>query len=151
MNGTSNASCRYYQPTTEYQKDDGCIICYSDFAGKEVSVTKCAHLYHTSCLETWLKHGDVCPVCRTPLKERATQPEDSVFNETMRNVRTLLEVAVYERGGAAVNALIAVAGVNPDENDSAAVNSLLLLEHVVRQDADGKVSAAVNGLKNRLL
>ena len=152
MNGTASASCRYYQPATEYQKDVACIFCYSDFAGKEVSVTKCAHLYHTSCLETWLKHGDVCPVCRTPLKERATQPEDSAFNETMRDVRTLLEVA-YERGGAAVNALIAVAGVNPDENDSAAVNSLvnslLLLDHVVRQDADGKVSAAVNGLKNR--
>ena len=149
MNGTASASCRYYQPATEYQKDDDCIICYSDFAAKKVSVTKCAHLYHTSCLETWLKHGDVCPVCRTPLKERATQPEDSAFNETMRNVRTLLGVAVYERGGAAVNALIAVAGVNPDENDSVAGNSLSLLEHVVRQDADGKVSAAVNGLKNR--
>ncbi|MGI2030099.1 RING finger domain-containing protein [Endozoicomonas acroporae] len=148
MNGTASASCRYYQPATEYQKDAACIFCYSDFAGKEVSVTKCAHLYHTSCLETWLKHGDVCPVCRTPLKERATQPEDSAFNE---NVSTLLEVQAYayDRGGAAVNALIAVAGVNPNENHSAAVNSLLLLDHVVRQDADGKVSAAVKGLLNR--
>ncbi|WP_373691039.1 RING finger domain-containing protein [Endozoicomonas sp. ONNA2] len=126
MNGATSPSNKYYQPATEYKPDDQCAICVSEFAGKKkVSVTKCAHHFHTSCLVTWLKHGDVCPVCRTPLTERATQPVDSAFSETMENVRALLAAAAYERDGAAVNALIAGPAVNPDENDSAALNCLL--------------------------
>ncbi|WP_422137720.1 RING finger domain-containing protein [Endozoicomonas sp. ALC020] len=77
MNVITSPSDQYYWPATEYMKEDECPVCYFSFAEKEVSVTKCAHNFHTSCLVTWLEHGDVCPMCRTPLKERTTQREDS--------------------------------------------------------------------------
>ncbi|WP_448216667.1 RING finger domain-containing protein [Endozoicomonas sp. 2B-B] len=76
MNGITTPSDQYYWPATEYMQEDECAICYFSFAEKEVSVTKCANNFHTSCLETWLEHGDVCAMCRTPLKDRTIQQED---------------------------------------------------------------------------
>ncbi|WOG30088.1 RING finger protein [Endozoicomonas sp. 8E] len=77
MNRITSSSGQYYQPTTEYMQEDECTICKLSLAGRAVSVTKCNHNFHISCLETWLQHGDQCPLCRTPLKNRTIQQEDS--------------------------------------------------------------------------
>ncbi|WP_373691345.1 RING finger domain-containing protein [Endozoicomonas sp. YOMI1] len=77
MNGTTSLSGQYYQPATEYNQEDKCTICIESFAEKEVSVTTCAHNFHTSCLETQLKYSEVCPICRTPLIDRIIQRLDS--------------------------------------------------------------------------
>ena len=34
---------------------------------KNVMVTPCHHIFHTSCLEGWMVHKLQCPVCRCPL------------------------------------------------------------------------------------
>ncbi len=83
MNRITSSSSQYYQPATEYMQEDECTICKFCFAGKKVSVTKCNHYFHTSCLETWLQRGDQCPLCRTPLKDRTIQQEDSPVDALM--------------------------------------------------------------------
>lgn len=48
-------------------KEDGrqCCICLEDFgAGDEVKRLQCLHLYHTVCIENWLRTSGTCPQCK---------------------------------------------------------------------------------------
>ena len=36
---------------------------------KPFMVTKCGHLFHSSCLEAWLKQKKECPCCRKEIDE----------------------------------------------------------------------------------
>ena len=51
-----------------------CVICLSDFAERaEVRRLSCLHLFHTSCVDAWLLHNRVCPVCRVDVEASAAQ------------------------------------------------------------------------------
>ncbi|CAN6802977.1 unnamed protein product [Brassica oleracea var. botrytis] len=42
-----------------------CAICKEEFeVGEEGKVLKCLHLYHPSCIESWLNIHNTCHVCR---------------------------------------------------------------------------------------
>ncbi|XP_011650093.1 E3 ubiquitin-protein ligase RNF115 [Cucumis sativus] len=45
--------------------DDVCAVCMEDFlpdeGGKQIP---CGHVYHQSCLSSWLSIRDSCPLCR---------------------------------------------------------------------------------------
>eukprot|EP00826_Nyctotherus_ovalis_P036157 TRINITY_DN3188_c0_g1_i15.p1 TRINITY_DN3188_c0_g1~~TRINITY_DN3188_c0_g1_i15.p1 ORF type:complete len:243 (-),score=50.39 TRINITY_DN3188_c0_g1_i15:217-945(-) len=44
-----------------------CVICLSDFNGKEeVVVLSChsSHIFHEKCMIEWIQRSDLCPVCR---------------------------------------------------------------------------------------
>jgi hypothetical protein len=42
-----------------------CPVCRDDFElGEEASQLQCGHIYHPSCIFTWLGFGHTCPVCR---------------------------------------------------------------------------------------
>ena len=46
-----------------------CPICLDTFVeGDEVIVLSCGHTYHPTCIETWSRTGNVCPLCRTSLR-----------------------------------------------------------------------------------
>ena len=42
-----------------------CSICLVDMSkGTEVTILKpCGHVYHFSCIKTWLKDNKTCPLC----------------------------------------------------------------------------------------
>ncbi|XP_019164313.1 PREDICTED: RING-H2 finger protein ATL80-like [Ipomoea nil] len=48
------------------RKEDECVVCLSQFVqGEEVSVlVQCGHVFHVSCIETWLRSHPTCPLCR---------------------------------------------------------------------------------------
>jgi len=49
----------------EFQAAPECSICLATFDdSKEVRVTQCGHLFHSRCLENWLKLRRACPLCR---------------------------------------------------------------------------------------
>ncbi|XP_032831593.2 uncharacterized protein LOC116954891 [Petromyzon marinus] len=49
-----------------------CTICCSEFVRTDQATTlPCRHLFHTSCIEQWLKKSATCPVCRYHLVEEA--------------------------------------------------------------------------------
>ena len=52
----------------EISTSDSCIICY-DKLGQNVTKTKCNHLFHKGCLDTWLGRSSECPMCKKNLKE----------------------------------------------------------------------------------
>lgn len=46
-----------------------CTVCLEPFdAGKGAKRMPCGHLYHDTCISTWLAQDRSCPICRCPLK-----------------------------------------------------------------------------------
>ncbi|XP_032664373.1 E3 ubiquitin-protein ligase AMFR-like [Odontomachus brunneus] len=54
---------------------DNCAICWEkmDSARK----LPCAHLFHNSCLQSWLEQDTSCPTCRLPLSMQANHRENT--------------------------------------------------------------------------
>ena len=45
-----------------------CVICLEDFKnGDKATVLPCIHLFHTSCIQNWLKTQNCCPICKFKL------------------------------------------------------------------------------------
>ncbi|KAI3793563.1 hypothetical protein L1987_36182 [Smallanthus sonchifolius] len=44
----------------------GCSICLADYTPADMLrlLPECGHLFHVSCIDTWLKIHPTCPVCR---------------------------------------------------------------------------------------
>jgi hypothetical protein len=45
-----------------------CVICLEDFKnGDKATVLPCIHMFHTSCIQNWLKTQNSCPICKFKL------------------------------------------------------------------------------------
>eukprot|EP00397_Hematodinium_sp_SG-2012_P049457 GEMP01057043.1.p1 GENE.GEMP01057043.1~~GEMP01057043.1.p1 ORF type:complete len:244 (+),score=68.19 GEMP01057043.1:205-936(+) len=68
------------QSYTQEQKDAGgsehqCRICLEHFAlSDQVKTLPCFHLFHSNCVDRWLRVNERCPVCRTNLDGSAPSP-----------------------------------------------------------------------------
>jgi hypothetical protein len=63
-----------------------CTICFESFYGNtELTVTKCTHIFHKSCIEKWSEQSPSCPACRNPLSVLLETKVDS-FLELFRVV-----------------------------------------------------------------
>ena len=46
-----------------------CIICLNEIdRGQSLTLLKCGHIYHKSCLEMWFYKKRVCPLCDIEIK-----------------------------------------------------------------------------------
>ena len=42
-----------------------CIICLINFKKSDkITILPCTHMFHSYCVESWLKAKDFCPVCK---------------------------------------------------------------------------------------
>ena len=47
-----------------------CVICMEDFKTGDVSTNlPCLHMFHTNCIQSWLKTQNTCPICKFKLTE----------------------------------------------------------------------------------
>jgi len=56
--------------TQKYDKHDQeqCRICQENFIKDDkIATLQCNHIFHTSCLEEWVKRKATCPFCITPI------------------------------------------------------------------------------------
>jgi len=60
----------------ENNRDD-CAICWDKM--ESARKLPCSHLFHNSCLRSWLEQDTSCPTCRTSLKNRTE--EDNIDEE----------------------------------------------------------------------
>lgn len=68
----------------EYQGAE-CPICLCPFdeGNQVVQFRKCIHLFHTECLEQWLKINPTCPMCKSEKRQEIIGDEEN----TATNVR----------------------------------------------------------------
>ena len=47
-----------------------CVICMEDFKkGDKSTNLPCLHMFHTNCIQSWLKKQNTCPICKFKLTE----------------------------------------------------------------------------------
>ena len=52
----------------DIDRSTDCPVCFDSFIpGKELTVTKCHHVFHKQCLSTWMKVKPCCPYCRSSI------------------------------------------------------------------------------------
>ncbi|XP_028775780.1 E3 ubiquitin-protein ligase RING1-like [Neltuma alba] len=58
-------------PMSQFKKNEGtnreCAICLGEFEEEEwvKRLPSCAHVFHVSCIATWLRSHSSCPLCRS--------------------------------------------------------------------------------------
>mmetsp|Transcript_6742 Transcript_6742/g.11705 ORF Transcript_6742/g.11705 Transcript_6742/m.11705 type:complete len:467 (+) Transcript_6742:47-1447(+) len=59
---------RHGQDDDDDDDGDDCPICYQKLnEGERVGDLACGHVFHISCLKTWVGNKDECPLCRQPI------------------------------------------------------------------------------------
>jgi hypothetical protein len=54
------------RPSKIKRFSDECAVCLSDFAdGDSLTALPCGHVYHRSCVTSWLVSRNLCPMCKT--------------------------------------------------------------------------------------
>ncbi|CAL8071451.1 unnamed protein product [Calicophoron daubneyi] len=63
------------------EKYKTCSICFDDYQlSEDVTRLPCQHVYHTTCVNTWLKQHATCPICRKDLSGRDTSQMEGPTN-----------------------------------------------------------------------
>ncbi|OIS97047.1 putative e3 ubiquitin-protein ligase rhg1a [Nicotiana attenuata] len=43
-----------------------CCICQEEYNdGEDLGTLECGHDFHRDCIKQWLKHKNICPICKT--------------------------------------------------------------------------------------
>jgi len=53
-----------------------CPICYDDIKMVNMTVSRCGHIFHASCIFACLEHRIDCPMCRTQLINEVFETEE---------------------------------------------------------------------------
>ena len=64
-----------------------CPICYEQLNMINITVTRCGHTMHSSCIFTALETTDNCPMCRTQLCREIEDDDESEYNENNENIQ----------------------------------------------------------------
>lgn len=70
--------CNIHEPTANPLSDQTfgeCPVCYEELNMINVTITRCGHVMHSSCIFTALEAAPCCPMCRTQLM-RDIEDED---------------------------------------------------------------------------
>ncbi|KAK9705593.1 hypothetical protein RND81_07G068800 [Saponaria officinalis] len=80
----------------EEEEESECAICLGEFEEKEwvKSIPYCGHVFHVSCIDTWLSSHVTCPLCRTAEFFPAVpdNKEEAIDNAIMMGGRVALEM-----------------------------------------------------------
>jgi len=74
--------------------DEVCCICYSNYDDGSASILQCKHVFHTHCIQRWLKTSSTCPLCRGRVFSCAGCDGSGVINYIFHGV-----VIPYEERG----------------------------------------------------
>jgi hypothetical protein len=65
-----NIEKQKYKDLDDLKKENNkdCSICITDFKDEDdVSITKCKHIFHNSCIVEWGQYKQECPNCRNKI------------------------------------------------------------------------------------
>ncbi|WAR11671.1 AMFR-like protein, partial [Mya arenaria] len=72
--------------------DDDCAVCWEKM--ETARKLPCGHLFHNSCLRSWLEQDTSCPTCRQSLNERPTTDPNGNLPDSSRYVSWLPSFSV---------------------------------------------------------
>lgn len=55
-----------------------CLICQEEMSKERVSQLSCGHIFHKSCISSWLQRKASCPTCRKAITEESIESSGSV-------------------------------------------------------------------------
>ncbi|GAB6030480.1 hypothetical protein CHUAL_007344 [Chamberlinius hualienensis] len=67
---------------------DDCAICWDKM--ESARKLPCGHLFHNSCLRSWLEQDTSCPTCRTSLSSHHVENSTDEIQDPIRNTNNLL-------------------------------------------------------------
>ncbi|KAF5747012.1 putative protein binding protein [Tripterygium wilfordii] len=48
------------------QENEPCCVCQEEYnGGEDIGTLDCGHDFHAECIKEWLKHKNLCPICKT--------------------------------------------------------------------------------------
>ncbi|KAF8091841.1 hypothetical protein N665_0433s0010 [Sinapis alba] len=58
---------RKFKSSTKSPQDaEPCCICQEEYSeGEDMGTLECGHDFHSQCIKEWLKHKNLCPICKT--------------------------------------------------------------------------------------
>jgi hypothetical protein len=79
---SSSHSSSYSSSHSSSHSSSYCIICCEN--KKDITFTKCSHIFCTDCYVKWLSNHDQCPLCRTSLKqtEKIECADEYMYNDS---------------------------------------------------------------------
>eukprot|EP00597_Dinobryon_sp_UTEXLB2267_P012558 CAMPEP_0170127136 /NCGR_PEP_ID=MMETSP0020_2-20130122/20221_1 /TAXON_ID=98059 /ORGANISM="Dinobryon sp., Strain UTEXLB2267" /LENGTH=424 /DNA_ID=CAMNT_0010360459 /DNA_START=46 /DNA_END=1320 /DNA_ORIENTATION=+ len=124
---TRNLESRFPDATQEEIAAAGnCLVCREEMeTGKKLP---CGHIFHLTCLRTWLQHQQSCPLCRAdiPVSNAAAEAAAPVNNDAAAEVRTPTEPTESYTDSNAAQDTGAVVTVTTTASSSPLLSSLLL-------------------------
>ncbi|XP_052251704.1 E3 ubiquitin-protein ligase AMFR-like isoform X2 [Dreissena polymorpha] len=81
-----NMEQRFSMATSEEisSNDDDCAVCWEKM--ETARKLPCGHLFHNSCLRSWLEQDTSCPTCRQSLSDRpAVDPNGNISDRVIDN------------------------------------------------------------------
>ena len=73
---TTNMNENFVDATAEdIGENSVCIICREDMVPGSAKKLRCGHVFHSSCLRSWLERQQTCPMCRTSVEPRSQASE----------------------------------------------------------------------------
>lgn len=74
---------------------DDCAICWDEM--DTARKLPCGHLFHNSCLRSWLEQDTSCPTCRTSLKGQQDELLDEIVYESETDSDDIIDVVGVRR------------------------------------------------------
>ena len=64
---------------------DKCCICRDTLMNTDIirKINSCNHIFHMSCIDTWLESNTMCPICRCDLRSNNSENENENENENI--------------------------------------------------------------------
>ena len=62
--GLTDAARQLLVPVTEYDRQENCPICIEKFDENIIIKMPCTHLFHKTCIDSWIERNASCPICR---------------------------------------------------------------------------------------
>jgi SNF2 family DNA or RNA helicase len=87
----------------ELELDENCAICFGDM--EEASITKCGHIFCTSCISASYKLSHACPMCKTALGPEDVYKVNKDGEEVKEEVKPV-EKPLAEKYGAKMAKMI---------------------------------------------
>ena len=82
-----------------------CLVCREEFVlGQKLhTLPHCGHIFHVECLQTWFKHQNWCPVCRTSILGGQRSSQEKEIEASLPHEKTPEKVVLAGSGAHAIN------------------------------------------------